>query len=70
MHFIVLSENKMPKPIVDCKKCKRHFTCVSVCPMSVFEETKEGCVKVARPKECIGCGACEANCPTGAIKVK
>ncbi|MBN1923682.1 MAG: 4Fe-4S binding protein [Nanoarchaeota archaeon] len=60
----------MVKPNVDCKKCKRHFTCVSVCPVGVFDKTDKGCVKVARPKDCIGCGACEANCPEQAIVVK
>ncbi len=59
----------MVKPHVDCKKCKQHFTCVSVCPVNVFEEADK-CVKVARPKDCIGCGACEANCPEKAIEVK
>jgi len=59
----------MVRPFVDCEKCKRHFTCVSVCPVNVFEETDDGCVKVARPKDCIGCGACQANCPANAIVV-
>jgi len=60
----------MVKPVVDCKKCKRHFACLDVCPVGVFEKTKEGCVKVAHPENCIGCRACEANCPEKAIKVK
>jgi len=61
---------KMVKPHVDCKKCTRQFVCVSVCPVSVFEKTKKGCVKVAHPEKCIGCLACETNCPENAIKVK
>jgi len=35
-----------------------------------FEKTKKGCVKVAHPEKCIGCLACETNCPENAIKVK
>ena len=60
----------MVRPYVDCKKCKRHFVCVEVCPAGVFDKTEEGCVKVARPKDCIGCRSCEAGCPVEAIEVK
>ncbi|MBU4283552.1 MAG: 4Fe-4S binding protein, partial [Nanoarchaeota archaeon] len=42
--------------------------CIDVCPMQVFE--KEGDkVVVKKPEECIGCRACEVQCPKGAIKV-
>lgn len=60
----------MVKPNVDCSKCKRHFTCVNVCPVGVFEKTDKGCVKVAHPEKCIGCRACEVNCPENAITVE
>ncbi len=58
----------MPKPIVDAKKCTGEGTCVSVCPVNVFE-IKNGKSVVVRAKDCIGCRACETSCPTGAIKV-
>lgn len=58
----------VPKPIVDKKKCNGEGTCVNVCPVNVFE-IKKGKSVVVRPKDCIGCKACEASCPTSAIKV-
>ena len=59
----------MPKPIIDYNKCKVAKTCIDVCPMQVFEE-KDGKVIVANPDDCIGCKACEVQCPEGAIKVE
>jgi len=59
----------MPKPVIDYKKCKNSFTCVDVCPMEVFVKEK-GKVAVKKPDECIGCKACEVQCPNEAIKVK
>lgn len=59
----------MPVPEVDFSKCKGHFDCVDVCPMDVFEKG-DGKVIVKNPDACIGCKACEVNCPEGAIKVK
>jgi 2-oxoglutarate ferredoxin oxidoreductase subunit delta len=59
----------MPKPNIDKDKCTICKTCISVCPVNVFEE-KDGKVVVAKPGECIGCRACEAQCPQEAIKVE
>ena len=58
----------MPKPIIDYDKCKVQKTCIDVCPMDVFEEQDDKVVVVA-PDECIGCKACEVQCPEGAIVV-
>lgn len=63
----------MPYPIIDYKKCTTCGTCVQVCPVTVFETKGEGKKKkivVAKPKDCIGCRACEAQCPVQAIKVE
>jgi NAD-dependent dihydropyrimidine dehydrogenase PreA subunit len=79
----------MPKPVIDYKKCTSCGTCVSVCPVSVFEtqgnsngisgapknsknfsSEKGKKVVVAKPDDCIGCRACEAQCPSQAIKVE
>ncbi len=59
----------MPKPIIDYKKCTTCETCVGVCPVQVFEK-KGDKVVVAKPEECIGCRACETQCPEKAIKVE
>ena len=63
----------MPKPIIDYEKCTVSKTCVDVCPMEVFdviEEDGEEKVIVAKPDECIGCKACEVQCPEEAIVVE
>jgi 2-oxoglutarate ferredoxin oxidoreductase subunit delta len=59
----------MPKPKIDEKKCTNCGTCIEVCPMGVFEKG-EKTAKVAKPDECIGCRACEVQCPEEAIKVE
>lgn len=62
---------KIPRPYIDCKKCTKSFVCVSICPTTIFDKISDDkCPKVARPKDCINCLACENNCPSGAIKVK
>ena len=58
----------MPKPIIDYKKCTACGTCVEVCPVDVF--TKKDKVEVSKPDECIGCRACEMQCPAKAIVVE
>ncbi len=59
----------MPKPVINYKKCNKCGACVEVCPVQVFV-LESGKVLVKKPEDCIGCRACEANCPKGAIVVK
>jgi NAD-dependent dihydropyrimidine dehydrogenase PreA subunit len=48
-----------------CSNCKM---CVAVCPHEVFALNGRA-VQLARPEACMECGACQFNCPTGAITV-
>jgi NAD-dependent dihydropyrimidine dehydrogenase PreA subunit len=48
-----------------CTGCKM---CVSVCPHAVFEISK-GKARLVHPEACMECGACQLNCPAGAITV-
>lgn len=48
-----------------CNDCKM---CSSVCPHAVFERNN-GKVSLTHPQRCMECGACQLNCPTGAITV-
>jgi NAD-dependent dihydropyrimidine dehydrogenase PreA subunit len=65
----------MPKVIVDWKKCSGEATCVSVCPVGVYEMKNlpeyPGKVKAVpvRKDDCIQCMACVASCPESAITV-
>ena len=59
----------MPKPVIDYEKCTACGTCIDVCPVDVFEK-KDGKVVVAKADDCIGCKACEAQCPEKAITVQ
>ena len=61
----------MPKPVIDYAKCSHSKTCIGICPMSVYEDDKENNKTVVKkPEACIGCRACEMNCPAKAIKVE
>jgi NAD-dependent dihydropyrimidine dehydrogenase PreA subunit len=49
-----------------CNSCKM---CSTVCPHAVFER-HNGVVNLVRPENCMECGACQLNCPTGAVTVE
>ena len=58
----------MPYPVIDYKKCKTSKICMEVCPVDVFALEGDKMV-VKKPEECIGCRACEVQCPNQAIKI-
>jgi len=70
---------------IDLEKCSGCATCVSVCPVALFElkdgksSWKESMSKniekskvsfTAESDECIACKSCEVNCPNNAIKIE
>jgi NAD-dependent dihydropyrimidine dehydrogenase PreA subunit len=59
----------MPKVNLDGDSCTLCQTCVSTCPMGVYEFDNEKII-VAQEDQCIVCRACEAACPVGAITIE
>jgi len=52
---------------VDSKKCDKCCSlCMELCPMKNIFKTENG--KLIWKRNCLFCGTCELNCPTGAIK--
>jgi len=54
---------------VDPGKCDGCGTCVSVCPVGVYE-LKENKSVVVNNDVCLVCKACETQCPKSAITVQ
>lgn len=57
---------------VDEEKCTGCSTCVTTCPVSVYEMRQTGGSEKSFPAnadQCITCHACEAACPASAIQV-
>lgn len=64
--FNSYAENTLRHAAALCDGCG---ICISVCPHAVF--AREGrAVRVARAEACMECGACQRNCPAGAIAVE
>lgn len=54
--------------ITDLCASSKRAACVAVCPVDcIYEGVSQYYVN---PDECIGCGACEPECPVGAIFVE
>jgi NAD-dependent dihydropyrimidine dehydrogenase PreA subunit len=54
---------------VDHDKCTLCQTCISLCPMGVYEVV-EGKITPINIDLCLVCRACEAACPVEAITVR
>lgn len=54
---------------LDVQKCTGCAMCTFVCPHAVFQ-LKDKKAFIARKDSCMECGACDKNCPEGAIYVK
>ena len=59
----------MPEPKINSEKCDNCGKCIETCPMEVYAKEEEKVV-VKKPSACIGCKACEVQCPKEAIKVE
>jgi NAD-dependent dihydropyrimidine dehydrogenase PreA subunit len=54
---------------LDAEKCNGCRMCTVVCPHAVFA-IKEKRAVIVKKDRCMECGACEKNCPEGAISVR
>jgi len=59
----------MLKQKIDLSKCSGEGSCVDVCPVGVYEIKNKESVAV-NADACIGCRACEVQCPNSAIVIE
>jgi NAD-dependent dihydropyrimidine dehydrogenase PreA subunit len=60
---------KLPKPKINLSKCSGEGSCVDVCPVGVYE-IKNKKSTIVNSDVCIGCRACEVQCPNSAIVIE
>ncbi len=65
----MLIESAVNTLVYDPAKCTNCLMCIFVCPHAVFVRDKP-VVKIIRHDDCMECGACSVNCPTGALTVE
>ncbi|MCK9613565.1 MAG: 4Fe-4S binding protein [Bacteroidales bacterium] len=54
---------------LDLQKCNGCKMCITVCPHEVFGFSEKKAF-IKNKDQCMECGACEKNCPEGAISVR
>jgi NAD-dependent dihydropyrimidine dehydrogenase PreA subunit len=55
---------------IDPKRCHGCGICADICPCDVFRlDDRSGLAEARYEIDCWYCGACELDCPTGAIGV-
>lgn len=54
---------------LDKTRCIECRLCLAVCPREVLSAVNDS-VEVENRDACMECGACQRNCPTGAVTVK
>lgn len=55
---------------VNAERCNCCGICADICPCDVFRLNEEtGLAEAKYEIDCWYCGACELDCPTGAIRV-
>ena len=55
--------------LIDEGQCIGCAVCVDVCTSAAFVWSRESLVPAWLAEKCSGCGTCEHECPTGAIRV-
>jgi NAD-dependent dihydropyrimidine dehydrogenase PreA subunit len=59
----------MSKITIDSELCTKCGTCVTNCPVSIFnQEDDDSIPEVEGTENCILCGQCVDNCPADAVK--
>jgi NAD-dependent dihydropyrimidine dehydrogenase PreA subunit len=65
---VVIVGNPFNTLTYDSSLCVGCEMCSIVCPHGVFEMGLR-LAELVRPEACMECGACQRNCPSGAIRV-
>jgi ferredoxin len=67
---IILFRNKLRVNLVE-EACAGSAECVQVCPINVIQMNgRRRKVEIARPDDCVRCGACIVQCPRDALRFR